>query len=465
MFETLERVFAGLGYCTVFIALVACIGVILPQFAVPIYVPLAAVLIAILWFVLSFISFRKVVNQQAPSGNYLWKIVFIAFALYIPFNLILLAAGVVELRLNDFGAYYNAAVRFLESAPLYKTTAEIPTLEARTSENMGYLYPPLYVLVFVPFTLFSPFVAGILWNVIVLLFLLWSVSRLISTFDLDVTRNERILLYVLVASFAPTITWMKLGQISGLLAAFLCLSGAALRSKRHKLSAVTTVLGSSFKPFYATSGAHLLRDRRRFLSAIASVGGILLLSVILFGVETHLEYIEVLREGKGWETSRGPSDWHATHFNPFYLLGPFKQVPRVGIVLGTAALALYSNKLETPIEYIFALGVAIVPLAGPTTNTLALNAVIPAMLMVGLYELETEGEVPAVLLISALLIHMHPYTIEILGKLGPQIYPPLEMLAPALPLLQPALYGMILLVGYILYRSLETSSVQRPFLA
>jgi hypothetical protein len=116
-------------------------------------------------------------------------------------------------------------------------------------------------------------------------------------------------------------------------------------------------------------------------------------------------------------------------------------------------LALYSNKTEIPIEYIFALGVSIVPLAGPTTNTLALTAAIPAVLIVGFYELEKEGKFPKIVAISVLLVHIHPYTVELVSKLGPQIYPPLEILTPVIPLLQPALYGMALLVGYVFYRS------------
>lgn len=165
-----------------------------------------------------------------------------------------------------------------------------------------------------------------------------------------------------------------------------------------------------------------------------------------------MEYIGVLRNGGGWLTPLDPGDWHATHFNPFYIFGSLHILFRGIIILGTAGLALHSNKTEIPIEYIFALGVSIVPLAGPT-NTLALNAVIPAILIVMFYELENKGEIPIILAISGLLIHIHPYTIEFLSKFGPQIYPSLKTLTPVIPLLQPALYGMGLLVGYLVYRS------------
>jgi hypothetical protein len=361
----------------------------------------------------------------------------------------------VELRLNDFGAYYNAADRWLHDAPLYLTTQEVQKLSAQISADMPYLYPPIFVLMFVPFALLPVITAGIVFDLLSLTFLIWSVAKLLCTFELEISRKNRILLYFVVISFGPTVTWMKLGQVSGLLAGFLCLSGATLRSNQHGLSGIFTTIGSIIKPFYAPSGAHLLRHQRRLFSAVMTGAGIVALSLFIFGIDAHLEYIRVLEGGKGWETAADPGNWHATHFNPFYILGPLKHLPRAIIVLAVAGLALYSNRTDTPIEYIFALGISIVPLAAPTTNTLALNAVIPSILIVGFYELENGEKFPILLAVSALLIHIHPYTVDILSKFGPNIYEPLGMIAPVIPLLQPALYGMLLLVGYLIHRSWE----------
>lgn len=456
MYEQIERSAATLGYYAIFVAILTSIAYVFGIETIPIYLPVLIVSAGGLCFLVSFISFRRAINTQASSRELVWGIVLIPFILYLPLNLVLLYFGVVELRFNDFGAYYNAAVRFLNGAPLYKTTAEIATLEAQTSTDMGYLYPPIFVLLFVPFTVLSPLIAGIVWDLICLTFLIWSVSKLVATFDCGINRKHRLLIYIAVASFAPTLTWMKLGQISGLTAGMLCLAGATLRTEQHMISGSFTTLGGVIKPFYLTSGAHLLRNRKRFFGALLSGGGILIAGVLIFGIDTHIEYIGVLREGKGWGAVTGASTWHATHFNPFYILGPLKHLPRVMLVLGTIGIALYSNRSETPIEYIFALGVAIIPLAGPTTNTLALNAAIPAILVVGLYEMEKRSEFPLLLGMSALLLHIHPYTIEFLSKFGPRIYSPIEMVTPVIPLLQPALYGMLLLVSYILYRIVET---------
>jgi len=451
--NAVENVFAKLGYYLFVLGMLTVIGNIIQIVEVPILLPMIIVVGSILLIALSFGAFQWQIWPQISKRKMLWGAILLPFLLYVPLNLVLFSTGIVELHLHDFGAYYNAAVRFLNGAPLYQTTQEIPTLQAQFHGELPYLYPPIFVLLFVPLVVFPPVTAALIWNIVVLLFLVWSVSKLVSTFDTNFNRRERFLLYVVIVSFAPTISWVKLGQVSGLLTGFLCLSGAKLRSNQHGLSGMFTTLGGIVKPFYAPSGAHLLRHRRRFLTAVITGIGVIIVGLLVFGVDTHIEYIGVLREGKGWETGAGPSSWNTTQFNPFYILGPLKHIPRVIIVLGTAGLALYSNKTEVPIEYIFALGVSVVPFAGPTTNTLALNAVIPAILMVGFYELEKGEEFPKPLVLSALLIHIHPYTVEFLSNFSPRIYPPIEAIAPVIPLLQPALYGMALLVGYLTYRS------------
>lgn len=454
MLNLVEKGAARLGYYSFLFALLIFVGNLLSIFNIPDIVPILVVILSAFLLILSFSTFQWQSRSQVSKKRLFWSVFFFLFIFYIPINLAFLSVGMVELKLHDFGAYYNAAVRWLHYAPLYQTTYEVSTLEAQISGSMPYLYPPMFVLIFVPFTLFPPIIAGIIWDVVILAFLIFSVSRLVSAFEVDFSWRKRLLLYLVIASFAPTITWMKLGQVSGLITALLCLSGATLRSNRHELSGAFTALGSLVKPFYAPSGAHLLRNQRRFVSALITSAAVIILGLLIFGIETHLEYIDVLREGGGWLTPLEPNNWHATHFNPFYIFGPAHVIFRVFIISGTAGLALYSNKTKVPIEYIFALGVSIVPLAGPT-NTLALNAAIPAILITVLYELENGREFPIVLAICALLIHIHPYTIEFLSKFGPQLYPSLELLTPAIPLLQPALYGMTLLVGYITYRSVK----------
>jgi hypothetical protein len=449
----IEDVSAKLGIYLLIISFLIFLGIITSIRNIPMYIPAIMVIVGFLLLALSFGMFYWQIRPPRLDQDLFYMIILLPIVLYIPVNLALFSFGVVEPKLQDFGAYYNAAVRWLHNAPLYEPTREIPALNAKISGDMPYLYPPVFILIFLPFTFLPPIISGVVWDLIALIFLIWSVSKLISTFNVSMNRKERFIIYLIVTSFAPTITWMKAGQVSGLLAGFLCLSGATLRSNRHRASGVLITLGSIVKPFYATSGAYLLRNRKRLITAAISGVIIFISGLLIFGISAHIEYLDVLKKGKGWETAVRPAKWNAGHFNPFYVLGPLKHFPRAIIALAISALALRSNKTDVPIEYIFALGVAIVPLVGPTTNTLALNAVIPAILMTGFYELEKKGEFPKKIAISMLLIHIHPYTVEFMSKFGPKVYPPLELLTPLIPLLQPALYGMGLLVGYLVYRS------------
>jgi len=398
---------------------------------------------------------RGFLSGLDSKSKLLWAALLFCFIVYLPVNLYLFLIGVVELRLNDYGAYYNAAIRFLNGFPLYQTTTEISELEASRSGDMPYIYPPIFIFIFIPFTHFHFSLSGVLWDVFVLALLLFSVSRLIRSFDTEMDTMSKVMVFIFVASFGPTLTWIKSGQISGLLIAFLCLSLVALRSDHPYWSGVYTTLGSVVKPFYLTSGAHLLRSRKRLVSALLAGLVLSLLSIVIFGVDTNIQYIRVLQQGKGWETAIPPSEWHASHFNPFYILGAFKHLPRIFIVLFTIGISIYSNKNDAPVEYVFALGLAIIPLAAPTTNTLALNATIPAILITMLYELETTDSLSDILPLSALLIHIHPYSIEFLAKFGPQIFPQLEILSPIIPIVQPALYGSLLITGYLMYRVLK----------
>lgn len=457
MLSKVESILARVGLCLFLFGLAIGAGDLILDISVPFIWTIATLATSSIFLISSFGMFRIQTLSPELKTNVGWTILLSPIVLYIPLNLILILLGLVQQpKLQDFGAYYNGAVRFLNNAPLYQTTQDTAFLQAQISGDMPYLYPPIFILLFAPFTIFPVVVAGMVWNVSVLLLLLYSVSKLVDAFEMTLTRSHKFLLYLSVISFGPTITWVKAGQISGLLAALLCLSGAALRSQKNTSSGILTTVASAFKPFYATSGAHLLRSRRRLLASLVTGLCVLLFGLLIFGLETHLEYLNILLEGKGWETTKSPDRWNAGHFNPFFILGPLKHLPRIALIFATVGFTLYSNRLKIPIEYIFALGVAIIPLAGPTTNTLALSAAIPATAIVGLYELENNRKFPKLLVVSTLLIHIHPYTVEFLSKFGPQIYPNIELATPIIPLIQPALYGMILLTGYIVFQSLKS---------
>lgn len=411
---------------------------------------------------ISFTAFRIQVHPITLNRNKMFILILIPFLTYIPFNILLAVGGYVDppLLFLDFGAYYNAAVRYSGGYALYTTSSQITELQSVPFANMEYLYPPIFVFIFIPFTAFGPILAGYIWGVTSILFLIWSVSKLISMYNTDLGRQETVLLYYIVISFGPVISWVKHGNMSAVLAGFLCLSAVTLRAKRDIMSGILTTFAVLVKPFYATSGAYLLRDRNRMVGAFLMVFIIISISLSIFGLEIHTNYLEVLQQGQGWgDKLPTPNKWSAGQYNPFYIFGNYRNLVRGTLVLFTAAISLYSINLKIPDEYIFALGVVIIPTAAPVTFTYALTAIIPGVIVVSLYELEAKEKIPLTFFFGALLVHIHPYTVDFFSKFGPNIYPPMNVFSPIVPILQPALWGTIILYGFILYRIIHYDSI------
>jgi len=156
MLREIENVSARLGVYSILLGLIIGFAVLIPNISSsPLWV-IILFSIGAVFIILSFGVFRFQMLSSESRENLLWGVLLCPIILYIPLNLILMYAGLVQQpKLQDFGAYYNGAVRFLDGAPLYQTTQEIPSLQAQISGDMPYLYPPVFILLFVPFTIFS----------------------------------------------------------------------------------------------------------------------------------------------------------------------------------------------------------------------------------------------------------------------------------------------------------------------
>lgn len=393
----------------------------------------------------------------------------LAILVYPLVNLVLEVSGLMTgPRLNDFGAYYQAGLRILEGYPLYAKSAGYPELAVYPFPNMGYLYHPIISLGFIPFSLLPFTIAGFLWNVVCLTILWRAVISLLRALEVNLTRvREALVLWILVG-FAPTITWLKLGQISGFLAALLCFSGASVISQqklppeeRSSFSGAYIVVAGLIKPFYLPAGAYLLLDRRRIISAFFTFLTLIIAGIAIFGIHTNVEYIEVLMRGKGW--SPGGS-WNATNFRPLVALGwmalPVKILVTISMVgttifartrlrIGRAVSTVTTRRGE---QLLFGLSTAIIPIVTPSSNVLALNALIPAFVIILVSEVRRPDGWLAIPFLALLLVQIHPYTIELIAKFGPQYIPEISVLRPYLPWIQPAVWGVLLLVGLIAFR-------------
>jgi hypothetical protein len=395
---------------------------------------------------------------------------------------------------HDFAAYYLAARRFLAGVHLYpEQIGVVGTGHVYTpysaAETLGlgdvlppaddptvnaYIYPPVFVLVFVPFSLLPFQAAYVLWDV-VSLFALWvGVLSLVRTYGVTLSRFEKVLVLWALFGFQPVLYGLKQGQITVALAALFCFAAVSFErgrnaprgqrqqgSRRTRLiSGALTTLASFPKLFYATSGAHLLHDRDRLTGALGTLVLVGSLSVIVFGVAQHQTFVEIIVTGKGWGgsmplTSFAQEGFHPGYFKPFYVAGSsslaLKGAILVGLIGSVVAIRDYPGS-ERPT---FALGLAAIPLLAPEAYTLEFASLLPAAIMLGYGEWTRTDGVPSVAPVAVALFGVHLQALRLFAWIVPSKVPRLDFLVPAMAFLQPGLIGNLLLCGLAGYRIVE----------
>lgn len=349
----------------------------------------------------------------------------------------------------DFGAY-GAAVNRWEAGEAVYVRNDSGGFHGK------FLYPPFTLLLFWPFTLLDYPWGARLWGVVSVLVLWVGMVGLIRRLGVDLRFPERLLVLWGVLGFQPLLLTLKMGQMAGFLTGMLCLAYAVLpagegisRSRAVLSGALTGVVGVAKLP-YATASAHLLTDRNRVLGGVAGVAGLLALSLVVFGVDTHVAYLDVLRWGiDAGSRARHPSLWLAPYYRPFYVVAGVSFPLQVLLSLGVAGLAVFS-RAEANSE-VFALGLAAVPLISPKTYAYYLVVLLPAATILLVREYQ-RGGYPIVALVGLVLANVHSYGLKLLVDLGPSLGGLKEAWATVLPLLQPGLWANVLLVGFAAWR-------------
>lgn len=352
----------------------------------------------------------------------------------------------------DLGTYRWAVRHWQMGEPIYVRNPD-------GGFHQSYLYPPIYLLLFVPLTHLPFRTAGLLVNVVSVATLWGGLQALIATYEIELTWPERGLLLWALLGFHPVLFSMRLAQVSIFLAGIFAFALAALRSAEARtgwsrrvaqtVAGVLTAFAGGFKLVYAPVGAHLLQNRRRFAAAIVTGLGLLALSLAIFGLETHRAYIAVLQWGKGWGTSRPPHLWLPGYFRPLYVLGPIPgMVVRVGLALVISTAAVLAREAGVDGET-FALGLVAIPLIAPRVDTQALVLYLPAVVVLLAAELRRQDGYPVVPLVGLWLAAVHSYGLYVVVEvLPPRLPAPLDVLLIHMGgLLQPGLWAAVLLVG------------------
>jgi hypothetical protein len=282
---------------------------------------------------------------------------------------------------------------------------------------------------------------------------------------------ERGLLLWALVGFHPLLLSVKQGQISAFLAGLLTLSLYGLlvaetkdRRSPDALSGALTAVTGLVKLVYAPVGAHLLQDRRRLGSAVGAGVLCLAASVLVFGVDAHVAYLDVLRWGKEGAV-RSPVLWLAPYFRPLYGFGSLSIPLRaVGCVV-VAGLAVAGVSDGTARET-FAMGVAAMPLLAPRAYTYYLTALVPAVVVMIAVELDADGR-PTLPLVALLLLHSHSYGLRLAGEVIPPLVSGSETELPVLgatvvdavvSLFQPGVWGAFVLGALAAVRVAEAAT-------
>ena len=364
---------------------------------------------------------------------------------------------------TDFWVYWSTAGDWLDGESIYDPADPFG----------GYLYPPIYLLFFTPFAMFLTLDGGYqLWMVLSIGGLWIAMQALIVTYVPTLNRLERIVIAIgslsLLFCFHPVWYGMRLGQVTISAAALVTIAVVAMERQASgaihgAISGILTAVVGTVKLFYAPVGAHLLLSPLRF--AWALLAGVLLLSgsLLIFGMEVHLNYLEVLRWGEDWgeEPSHPASGWIPGYYRPFYYLGhahlgdtglPLSLLPRLIIVIGIISLAMWVRN-EPADREIFALGIVAIPLLSPQISVHDFALLIPSFIMLTYIEVR-RGGYPWIPIFAILLIHWQAYATFALAN-APEWVMLAGVISTWSPLLQPGVYANFLLVGLAAGRALE----------
>lgn len=396
------------------------------------------------------------------------------FAVYPALDWWLRSGGVAgPFEYFDWGALSGGVVRWYRGETVYWKRGDV-------GYHGSYLYPPVYLLAFLPFyelqrtgaltwvpiaeTAFD--VGAVAWNTVTVGLLWVGLQLVIAECGLRLRLYERALLAWLLLGFQPLLYSMKLGQASAFLAATFCFAFVAMercgagddRRSRFASGALTAV-GSGMKPFYATSGAHLLRDRDRLTGAVVGVLVVVAVSVGVFGVGNHLAYLDVLAWGKGWGTDPAPPWlWHAGYYRPLYVLAdvsPYLSMAvRAAGLLAIVAVSLLARSADADRET-FALGLVAIPFFAPQAYTHDYVALLPAVVVLLAVEFAREDGRPLLPVLALWLLNVQAYGIKLVVHHLPAGVPFAESLVQATPFLQPGLWGNLILLGLAGYRVAE----------
>lgn len=248
----------------------------------------------------------------------------------------------------DFSGYYYGSKYLLENSNPYFGGGSLFT---------SYVYPPIVLILFLPFTILTFQTAEIVWTILSLIFLLSSLYLLSKIFELRFFSSLNLFLMSLVFISFPSKFSLGMGQINMLVLMLLVISLWFLKQKREFASGVLLGVSLAIKlfpvllPVYFIVDSCLRRNDRERWKVSLGIFASLLISVLLVLIfvppKIYSEFISVL--------SSLVSSWKLDYYNQSFAgftgrsfgTGEFANVLKLilsGVVVFTAFFAVIKNK-------------------------------------------------------------------------------------------------------------------------
>ena len=216
-----------------------------------------------------------------------------------------------NIQAGDFQRYYYAAKQAQAGEPFVK-----PYNIPQTELEMHYVYPPITVFFFYPFTLFPTwqlaFAAHVVLSVVCAGATLVLVIRYIESQGIQLESIDKLLISGLFLVGPHAIMTYAHGQVTYYVALAIC-AGYILLEKRDEVgSGLLFSFPAILKVFPALFGLWLAKKRAWKTIGTWALAGVsaTVLSFVIFGMQMHISYIEYL------SNERSRIDWYRGGLDP-----------------------------------------------------------------------------------------------------------------------------------------------------
>lgn len=360
----------------------------------------------------------------------------------------------------DSSAYYQSSYKFLNNYPIYASPSEFP-IPPSLPEHLHSgpygrnVYPPLVTLFFAPLSILGFWVSGWLWVSVSLLLLLSTAAYFYSQLNINIGNWEFIIAIWCISGFYVVKQSIYMGQITLILTSVLIISASFLYKNNPEgyLASLMSAIPVFVKPYYATTLAHLLNDWKKVAVSAGTFLTLTATSMLVFGPDTYLIYLEVVTSGIARDGYHSVSEWSGGVYKPLFVFHQYTIVIQAISVLSVAGFSYYVSREDNILvqRYLFVLGISTLVIFTPGVKKYTLVTTIPAILVLLTEEYVRDNGIVIIPLLSILMIHSHAYFVKYsliwLREFGQ------SSLTVIIPYVQPALWGSLLLFVLSIYRS------------